>query len=221
MTGACLDSAGLASSGQTSQPARGDDPAGLHERLRTEAEAALVPVEWNPGGEGVGPVLADLVTASAPDPSGRIEAAFAVEAIFEGFLCHQGTPRLFRATDADLALLTGDLLYALGLRAVASAGDTDSVRILAELIATAAGLASEGRSGPQIALWAAQALALGAPPAVGSDALPGTLLDGTDPDGDRLLELARDRASTAGADAAFGRAVDALQSVVQMGLGNR
>lgn len=220
MAGACLDSAGLASSERTSRPARGEDPAGFHERLRTEAEAALVPVEWAPG-ETVGPFLAELVIASAPEPTGRIEAAFAIEAIFEGFLCHQGTPRLFRATDGDLALLTGDLLYALGLRAVASARDTDSVGILAELIATAAGLASEGRTRPQTALWPAQALALGEPPAAGSYALPGTLLDGTDPDGDRLLEGARGRASAAGADAAFGRAVDALQSEVQTGLGNR
>ncbi len=154
--------------------------------------------------------------AGAPDPASRDQAAFAVEAVFEGFLCHQGIPRLFTTGDGDRALLTGDLLYALGLRAVAQAGETESVRILADLIGVAAGLASEGRQTALVALWVAQALALGEPSAGARYSALGQLVDGTDRDGSLLLEAASASASPAGADGAFGRAVDALQSLFQM-----
>ena len=38
-----------------------------------------------------------------------------VEAVREGYLLHYGEPRLLVGADADLALLAGDYLYALGL----------------------------------------------------------------------------------------------------------
>ena len=210
----------MASSGHTSDGAYGADSAATHERLRSEAAAALAPVEWSPSPDS-GPVLADLVLAGAPDPATRQGAAFAIEAVLEGFLCHQGIPRLFRAGDPDRALLTGDLLYALGLRAVAQAGETESVRILADLIGVAAGLASEGRRTALTALWVAQALALGDPADEARNVALEQLLDGTDPDGSLLLEAVSASASPAGADGAFGRAVDALQSLFQMADGTR
>ena len=210
----------MASSGHTSEGAHGAGSTGHHERLRTEAAAARAPVEWSPGSDSA-PVLADLVLAGAPDPATREEAAFAIEAVLEGFLCHQGIPRLFTTGDGDRALLTGDLLYALGLRAVAQAGETESVRILADLIGVAAGLASEGRRTALTALWVAQAVALGDPSDGVRDPALEQLVDGTDPDGGLLLEAVSGSASTAGADGAFGRAVDALQSIFQMADGVR
>lgn len=172
-------------------------------------------MEWSPGAAAE-PVLADLVLAGAPEPASRERAAFAIEAVFEGFLCHQGVPRLFTTADGDGALLTGDLLYALGLRAVAQAGETESVRILADLIGAAAGLASEGRRTALAALWVAQALALGEPSDGARNTALGQLVDGTDHDGGLLLEAASASASPVGADGAFGRAIDGLQSLFQI-----
>ena len=177
-------------------------------------------MEWSPVSDS-GPFLADLVLASAPDPATREQAAFAIEAVLEGFLCHQGIARLFRSGDADGALLTGDLLYALGLRAVARAGDTESVRILADLIAAAAGLASEGRGTALAKLWVAQAIALGDPSDGDRNPTLDELAAGIDPDGSLLLEAVAASASSAGADGAFGRAVDALQSLFQAADGTR
>ena len=47
-----------------------------------------------------------------------------VEAVREGYLLHYGEPRLLAGHDADLALLAGDYLYALGLDRLAALGDT-------------------------------------------------------------------------------------------------
>ena len=179
-----------------------------------------MPVEWA-GGPGAEPVLAALVLASAADPRSRDQAAFAIEAVLEGFLCHQGRARLFGPADGDVALLAGDLLYALGLRAVASAGETDSVEVLADLIGAAAGLAAEGRTGALAALWTAQAIALGDDPGVVPERLLTELIDGSDPDGARLLEGASARTSAVGADGALNRAFDALQSLFEVTTGTR
>ena len=46
-----------------------------------------------------------------------------VEAVREGYLLHYGEPRLLAGHDADLALLAGDYLYALGLDRLAALGD--------------------------------------------------------------------------------------------------
>ena len=179
-----------------------------------------MPVEWA-GGPGSEPVLASLVLASAADPGSRDQAAFAVEAVLEGFLCHRGRARLFGPSDGDVALLAGDLLYALGLRAVASAGETDSVVVLADLIGAAAGLAAEGRIGALAALWTAQAVALGDDPDGVPERLLTELTDGSDPDGALLLEAASARALAIGADGALNRALDALQSLFEVPTGTR
>lgn len=190
------------------------------ERLRQEAAEARAPVEWFPA-EGAGGALADLLLEVAPDRAARLEAAFAIEAVLEGFLCHQGAPRLFRSEDDDLALLTGDLLYALGLRAVASAGDTISVSALADLIRLSAGLAAEDRADALLALWPAQAIALADPADGEFPELIEGLGDNSDREGARLTEAAAERAARAGADGAFERAGDALQSAFEAISGTR
>ena len=46
-------------------------------------------------------------------------ALFVLEAVYEGYLLHYGEPRAFAGMDADLRLLAGDALYALGLSRLA------------------------------------------------------------------------------------------------------
>ncbi len=93
--------------------------------------------------------------ALRPDPQrvhvfgGLVPEQFAlgVETIYEGYLLHYGTPRLFAPSDGDVALLLGDYLYAHGLVRIAATGELDAVAALAELISTCAALRAEGESG--------------------------------------------------------------------------
>ena len=58
--------------------------------------------------------------STSPGPgasTGRVEddaRRFVLEAVYEGYLMHYGTPRAFAGMDEDLRLLAGDALYALG-----------------------------------------------------------------------------------------------------------
>jgi hypothetical protein len=85
------------------------------------------------------------------------EYALVFEAVREGYLLHYGEPRLMAGHDADLGLLAGDYLYALGLDRLAASGDTEAVAVLSELIARCAQLHAEGRGGEVEPLWAAAA----------------------------------------------------------------
>jgi hypothetical protein len=91
------------------------------------------------------------------------EPRFAVglETIYEGYLSHYGTPRLFAPPDDDVALLLGDYLYAHGLVRVAAYGETDAVGDLSELISLSSQLRAEDADGDG-PLWAATAALLGA-----------------------------------------------------------
>ena len=78
----------------------------------------------------------------------------AQEAIREGELAHYGKGRVLATGDADLALLAGDHLYALGLSELARAGDLDEVARLAAVIARCAQAHAEGRPEDADAEWA-------------------------------------------------------------------
>ena len=91
---------------------------------------------------------------------GEERYALGIETIYEGYLLHYGTSRLFAAEDNDTALLLGDYLYAHGLVRVEQAGTVDAVNDLAELIALCAYLRAEGIAGDGPA-WAATAATLG------------------------------------------------------------
>jgi hypothetical protein len=79
------------------------------------------------------------VAPAVPAPAVPERFALAVEAIREGYLLHYGTSRVLAVDgDPDLALLAGDRLYALGLAELASLGDLDAVRAMAEVIAGSA-----------------------------------------------------------------------------------
>ena len=93
-------------------------------------------------------------------PLGPERHALALETIYEGYLVHYGTPRLFAPPDGDIALLLGDYLYAHGLVRVAEAGDVAAVADLAELISLCAQGRAQGRDGDGMA-WAATASLLG------------------------------------------------------------
>jgi hypothetical protein len=85
------------------------------------------------------------------------ERQFVLEAVYEGYLLHYGTPRLFDGMDGDLRLLAGDALYALGLARLAESGDLPAVAELSDLIARSAQAHAEGRGAEVEALWDASA----------------------------------------------------------------
>ena len=93
--------------------------------------------------------------------------ALGVETIYEGYLLHYGTPRLFAPPDGDVALLLGDYLYAHGLVRIAATGELDAVAALAELISTCAALRAEDEPGDGDA-WVGCVRRLGADPDGGS-----------------------------------------------------
>ncbi len=107
-----------------------------------------------------GPPFADLV-ASGPrtsaDPGGY---AFVIEAVREGYLCHYEVSRVLDRPDPDLALLAGDLFYAIGISTLAELDDIESVRILSDLIRVSAELRSSGRRREAETMWMAAAMAL-------------------------------------------------------------
>ena len=82
--------------------------------------------------------------------------ALGLETIYEGYLVHYGTPRLFAPADEDTALLLGDYLYAHGLVRIAACGIVDAVADLSELISLCSQLRAEEAEGDG-ALWAATA----------------------------------------------------------------
>jgi hypothetical protein len=86
--------------------------------------------------------------------------ALGLETIYEGYLVHYGTARLFAAEDPDVALLLGDYLYAHGLVRISEVGDVEAIRELAALISRCAYLRAEGAPGDGEA-WADTAERLG------------------------------------------------------------
>lgn len=115
-------------------------------------ESALWEAALRPNGERT------LVAVFSPLAESRF--ALGLETIYEGYLAHYGTSRLFAPPDADFALLLGDYLYAHGLVRIASFGDTDAVSDLSELISLSSQLRAENAGGDG-ALWAASAALLG------------------------------------------------------------
>jgi hypothetical protein len=103
-------------------------------------------------------MLAAIGERAADSPG---DYALVVEAVREGYLLHYGTPRLLRTDDADLALLAGDYLYALGIERLAALGDARATVLLADLIARCAQLHAEARERELPSLWRDTALAIG------------------------------------------------------------
>ncbi len=102
------------------------------------------------------------VAAAGPRTEGRREQyELLVEAIYEGYLVHYGSPRVVRAAEADLGLLAGDQLYALGLAMLVALGDTTAVAELADTITLSALAQGAGELALAEAVWDAGARAVG------------------------------------------------------------
>ena len=86
--------------------------------------------------------------------------ALGIETIYEGYLVHYGSSRLFSPGDPNLALLLGDRLYAHGLVHVSESGSVAVVADLATLLELCARLQAERKPGDG-ALWAAAVARLG------------------------------------------------------------
>jgi hypothetical protein len=99
------------------------------------------------------PVFGLQVAAGPRAKAAPAEYALVIEAVREGYLLHYGEPRLLAGHDADLALLAGDYLYALGIERLAALGDTVAVRLLADLISRCAQLHTESRGAEVPIAW--------------------------------------------------------------------
>jgi hypothetical protein len=99
------------------------------------------------------PVYGPLAAAGPRAAAAPAEYSLVVEAVREGYLLHYGEPRLLSGHDADLALLAGDYLYALGIERLAALGDAAAVRELADLISLCAQSHAEERADEVPGLW--------------------------------------------------------------------
>jgi hypothetical protein len=102
-------------------------------------------------------------TAAAGPRTGhaRAEYELLVETIYEGYLLHYGAGRVVAPAEADLGLLAGDRLYALGLARLVALGDTDAVAELADTITLSALAQAAGEPELAQAVWEAGAHAVG------------------------------------------------------------
>jgi len=138
--------------------------AALAGQLRKD-ESVISPQVTDPG--EAQPALGLLAAAGPRAAEAPGEYALVVESVREGYLLHYGEPRVVLGADADLALLAGDYLYALGLERLAALGDLDAIRELSDLISLSAQLHdSQGGGQAANALWLASvtAVATGAAP---------------------------------------------------------
>jgi hypothetical protein len=103
------------------------------------------------------PALGALAAAGPRTAAAPSEYAVVVEAVHEGYLLHYGESRLLAGHDADLALLAGDYLYALGLGRLAALGDAAAVTVLSDLISRCAQLHAERDPNSIPGLWEAAA----------------------------------------------------------------
>jgi hypothetical protein len=186
-----------------------------------EADDALRRLAARVAAEGP-PLAVVREEPDAPPAFGRLGAAgprtasqarvysFVVEAVREGYLCHYETPRVLDSPDPDLALLAGDLFYAIGISALAELGDNESVRLLSDLIIVSAELRSDGRRTDAEAFWTARILAL----SCGSDADHVRLvrsLKRAEAGSRKALEEWSDRIATANG---IGRHIDEVRQLI-------
>jgi hypothetical protein len=100
--------------------------------------------------------------ARGPRAAGReADYELLLELIIEGSRLHYGVPQFVHTDDADLALLLGDQLYALGLARLAALGDLEAVAELADVISLVAQAHAAGDPDLADAIWKAGASAIG------------------------------------------------------------
>ena len=135
-----------------------------------------------------------LIAARGPRAEGRRkEYELFVETIYEGYLLHYAEPRVLRVPEADLRVLAGDRLYALGLARLVALGDTLAVAELADTITLSALAQGAGEEPLARAVWDAGAKAVGWGPSGSHRLAKDTLLAG----GTGALEAMRTSAMAA------------------------
>lgn len=131
------------------------EPAEALRLLATQLREEETPISPHVVDPAAAPELGLIAAAGPRCTAAPGEYALVVEAVREGYLLHYGEPRLLAGHDADLALLAGDYLYALGLDRLAALGDSTAVTVLSDLISSCAQLHAEGREGAVPELWSA------------------------------------------------------------------
>ncbi len=102
-----------------------------------------------------------MVAAGPRVKEAAAEYELLIEAIYEGYLLHYGAPRLLAPSEADVGLLAGDRLYALGLARLVELGDLVAVGELADVITLTALAHGDGAGELAAAIWDAGARAVG------------------------------------------------------------
>ena len=132
----------------------------LASHLRSE-DTVVSPHVTDPSAPAALGSLVASGSAAADDPAAY---ALVIESVREGYLLHYGEPRVIVGADADLRLLAGDYLYAIGLEQLAGLGNLPAVRELSDLISIGAQLhAEDPETRPAAAgeaLWLASTLAI-------------------------------------------------------------
>lgn len=190
--------------------AAGGPPTEALLRLAERAGREGEPLILDAAGAEAEPSLGMLAAAgprAAADP-GRY--AFVVESIREGYLCHYERSRLLDRPDPDLALLAGDLFYAVGLSELAGLGDLESTEILSDLIRVAADLRAAGSPERAEQLWPVQIIALSCGKPEGYADRSGAVAGGDSTVLDRLSRWAETTAETHGMGREFDVACKAI-----------
>jgi len=178
-----------------------------------EEDSVISPHVVDPG--TAEPALGALAAAGPRGAEAPGEYALVVESVREGYLLHYAVGRVIDGADADLALLAGDYLYALGLGRLAALGDLEAVRELSDLISLAAQVHDGSRPCEHArreasALWLASATAIGAGSSMGHDEAKARLRAESADAAVALWDGARAVAAAAGVGDELGRAADAI-----------
>ncbi len=153
----------------------------LRELLREEGGLIASLLDAPPAGsDGALDGPAQLAAEGPRTQARREEYELLVEAIYEGYLLHYGAPRVVRATDADLRVLAGDRLYAIGLARLVALGDTAAVAELADTITLSALAQGAGDAPLAEAIWSAGARAVGWGPSEQHERAKGLVERGAD-----------------------------------------
>jgi hypothetical protein len=111
---------------------------------------------------GVRPAGPAQLAAAGPRVKDRAaDYELLIETIYEGYLLHYQAPRVVRPPEADLGLLAGDRLYALGLARLVQLGDVEAVAELADVITLTALAHGADKADLAEAVWGAGARAVG------------------------------------------------------------
>ena len=176
----------------------------LAERVREEGSPLAV-------GDGFGdPVFGELAGSGPRTRDRAAEYALVVEAVREGYLCHYGSSRILDDPDPDLALLAGDLFYAIGIRGLADLDDLESTGILSDLIRLAAELQAAGQADQAEALWIGQIVAF----ACGKDEHQSSLLAALEAGEDGSVEALSDWSRRIATTNHLGREFDIAQTAI-------